>query len=116
MSRPPNQAKRGNCPLDTFDGDPIMTGMGCETKFNWRWVLPVWLLVASPSLATSLPIVRQFPAPGDGCEGMAFVGSQLWVWDVWPPSEDRFYLLDPTTGAVLGSHPSPNSDGIGGLL
>ncbi len=69
--------------------------------------------VCNVTAAASLPIVRQFPAPGPISEGMAFVGDDLWVWDIDGPN--TFYVLDPLSGAVLATHPSPFSQGIAAL-
>lgn len=73
------------------------------------------LVTCQASWGTSLPVVRQFKAPAGAPEGMAFVGSELWVWDVSGPNPSRFYVLDPTTGAVQHVYQGPPSGGITGL-
>lgn len=78
-----------------------------------RRALTITMLLSSTSLAVSLPIVRQFPAPGEASEGMAFVGDDLWVWDIDVPN--MFYVLDPMRGEVRGTHTSPHSEGISAL-
>jgi len=61
----------------------------------------------------SLPILRQFPAPGNISDGMTFVNGNLWVWDVDKPN--TFYVMNPDSGAILSSYPSPPTGGPTGL-
>jgi len=71
------------------------------------------LLLDGMSAAATLPIERQFPAPDEMSDGMAIVGSDLWVWGVDLPH--TFYVLDPEGGAVKASYPSPPTGGTTGL-
>ena len=75
--------------------------------------LGLFLTCQASSFGVSLPVVRQFAAPGAASEGMAFVGSELWVWDVWGPSQ--FFILNPQTGLVERSYSTPSSSGGAGL-
>lgn len=69
-----------------------------------------WQAAAS---ATPLPIVRQFPTPGVGANGLAFVGDDLWMWDV--VLEDRVFVLDPADGEVRSVLSAPDTSGGVGL-
>ncbi|NLX21143.1 MAG: glutaminyl-peptide cyclotransferase [Phycisphaerae bacterium] len=82
-------------------------------RVRWTHILGIILLLNGMSAAATLPIERQFPAPDEISDGMAFVGSDLWVWGVDLPH--TFYVLDPENGAVKASHPSPAAGGSTGL-
>ncbi len=82
-------------------------------RVRWTHILGIMLLLNGMSAAATLPIERQFPAPDEISDGMALVGSDLWVWGVDLPH--TFYVLDPDTGAVKASYPSPAAGGITGL-
>ena len=69
--------------------------------------------VCNVTAAASLPIVRQFSAPGEASDGMALVNGALWVWGVDQP--DQFHVLDPIDGTLLANYASPVTDGATGL-
>ncbi len=82
-------------------------------RVRWTHILGIMLLLNGMSAAATLPVERQFPAPGDWAEGMTFVGADLWIWDIDLPN--LFYVVDPDTGAVKASYPSPPTGGTTGL-
>ncbi len=82
-------------------------------RVRWTHILGIMLLLNGMSAAATLPVERQFPAPGDWAEGMTFVGADLWIWDIALPN--LFYVVDPDTGTVKASYPSPLSSGGAGL-
>ena len=82
-------------------------------RVRWTHILGIMLLLDGMSAAATLPIERQFPAPDEMSDGMAIVGSDLWVWGVDLPH--TFYVLDPEGGAVKASYPSPPTGGTTGL-
>ncbi len=81
-------------------------------RVRWTHILGIMLLLNGMSAAATLPIERQFPAPGDWAEGMTFVGADLWIWDIDLPG---FCVVAPDTGAVKASYPSPPTGGATGL-
>lgn len=71
------------------------------------------VVLSGQVLATTLPIVRQFAAPGGVPDGMTFVEGNLWVWDVG--LNDAFHILDPLDGSIIASYPAPSTNGATGL-
>lgn len=73
----------------------------------------VVVALSRPVPATTLPVVRQFAAPGTMSDGMTLVEGDLWIWDGGRPS--YLYVLDPDTGNILSTHPAPPRSGPTGL-
>jgi outer membrane protein assembly factor BamB len=96
----------------TFDGSYLWVGTSYANSggdFLWK------IDPSDGSVAGNIPV----PNPNGfyTVKGLAFTGQNLWVFEDLPSAShpDKFYKVNPSTGAVLDSINSPENNYIGGM-
>lgn len=96
----------------TFDGTNLWVGTS-STNSDQIWKIDP----ADGSVLGSIP-VPFIPATGSyTVKALAFDGQNLWVFEDLPSANhpDKFYKVDPNSGAVLKTLNSPENNYIGGM-
>lgn len=93
----------------TYDGTYLWVGTSyANTAGDFLWKIDP----ADGSVVGTIPIPE--PYQFYKVKGLAFDGQYLWVFEDISGT-DKFYKVDPNTGAVLKSFPSPHNNYVGGI-